>query len=176
MSHLRFRAAVIIVTIASAAYASPPSQRIRLGTVDKGPGTLSAARKYLEGRWDLVSYDLFPPDKEAVQLKGKGTLIYDDFGNLEMDVRVDEETARTLDELGIRTNNGTLLTKGRTVIDLPGRTLVFVLDGQPAFGEPAGPLALNRPRHWEVDESTLTLTTKGDDGKPLSVSKWRKLP
>ena len=33
---------------------------------------------------------------------------------------------------------------------------------------------MNRPRHWEVAGSLLTLTTRGDDGKPLSVGRWRK--
>jgi hypothetical protein len=91
-----------------------------------------------------------------------------------MDVRVDDDTALILEGVGIRTTDGVLSTKGRTVIDLQARTLVFVLDQQPAFGAPSGPLALNRPRHWEVKGNELTLTTKGDDGRPLSVSRWRK--
>jgi hypothetical protein len=40
----------------------------------------------------------------------------------------------------------------------------------------AGPLALSRPRHWEVQENLLTLTTKDESGKPLSVGKWRRMP
>ena len=150
-------------------------QRIKLGPVETGPGTLTAARKYLQGRWELVSYEILPPGQPPFHLKGKGTLIYDDFGNLEMEIRVDPETALILEKVDIRTTDGKLLTKGRTVIDMQARTLVFVLDGQAAFGAPSGPLALNRPRHWSVEGNELTLTTKGDDGKPLSVSRWKKL-
>jgi hypothetical protein len=34
---------------------------------------------------------------------------------------------------------------------------------------------VSRPRHWQVDGNVLTLTTKDDAGKPVSVSKWRKI-
>jgi hypothetical protein len=164
----------MIVTLAASTAAAPLEQRIRLGTVEKGPGTLSAARKYLEGLWTLVSYEIFQPGKPPLRLEGEGTLVYDDFGNLEMKVRVDKETALILEAMGIYTVDGALETKGRTVINLQARTLVFVLDGQPAFGAPSGPLALNRPRHWEVDGTMLTLTTKDDAGQPLSISQWKK--
>lgn len=163
----------MIVTLATAAPAAPQEQGFNR-EVETGPGTLTAARKYLEGRWTLLSYDIFPPGEPALRLQGKGTLVYDDFGNLAMDVRVDEKTALVLEAVGIQTTDGVLSTKGRTVINLQARTLVFVLDGQAPFGTPAGPLALNRPRHWQVEKNVLTLTTKADDGQPLSVSRWRK--
>ena len=164
----------MIVTVVSVAGGATLEQRNPRGPVETGPGTLTAARKYLEGRWTLLSYEIFSPGEPALRLEGEGTLVYDDFGNLEMDIRVDDTTALVLEGVGIRTTDGVLSTKGRTVIDLPGRTLVFVLDGQAPFGTPAGPLALNRPRHWQIEGNELTLTTKGDDGQPLSVSRWRK--
>ena len=37
-----------------------------------------------------------------------------------------------------------------------------------------GPLSLSRPRHWDVQGTLLTLTIQDDNGKPLSVAKWRK--
>jgi len=46
---------------------------------------------------------------------------------------------------------------------------------QPPAGAPSGPLALNRKRHWVVEGNVLTLTTKADDGKALSVAKWQKV-
>ena len=42
-------------------------------------------------------------------------------------------------------------------------------------GAPSGPLALNRKRYWVVEGNVLTLTTKADDGKDLSVAKWQKV-
>ena len=174
MSPILLRLAATILLATSVALAAPPQQRITLAPIESGPGTLAAARKYLEGRWTLLSYEILSPGKEPLRLEGEGTLVYDDFGNLEMDVRVDDKTALVLEGVGIRTTDGVLTTKGRTVINLQDRTLVFVLAQQPAFGVPSGPLALNRPRHWVVNDNELTLTTKGDDGQPLSVSRWKK--
>ena len=167
-------AAALAVFMASAAVAA--EQR---GPVDKGPGTLAAARKYLEGRWDLQTFDIMPPGQATIHLSkqtGKGTLIYDDFGNLEMDIKVDAPTAKLLAAAGIQTRNGSLYSKGKTAVDMQGHTLRFILEGQPPTGAPSGPIALNKLRHWQVDGNVLTLTTKDDAGKELSVGKWQKAP
>jgi hypothetical protein len=37
-----------------------------------------------------------------------------------------------------------------------------------------GPLATNRPRHWQVESNMLTLST--DNGHNLTVAVWRKEP
>jgi hypothetical protein len=149
------------------------------GPVDKGPGTLAAARKYLEGRWDLQTFDIMPPGQATIHLTretGRGTLVYDDFGNLEMDIKVDEPTAKLLGAAGIATKSGSLYSKGKTAVDMQGRTLRFILDGQPPTGAASGPIALNKLRHWAVDGNVLTLTTKDDAGKVVSVGKWQKAP
>ena len=174
MSRAHVGVIAIIVTFIWIVGAAAGGQRIKLGPVETGPGTLSAARKHLEGRWALLSYEIRQPDGEMLRLDGEGVLVYDDFGNLDMHIRVDDRTALVLEGAGIRTNDGVLSTKGRTAIDLQARTLAFVLDGQPAYGAPSGPLALNRLRHLEVAGNELTLTTRGDDGRSLSVSRWRK--
>jgi len=65
---------------------------------------------------------------------------------------------------------------GRTVIDLQNRTLTYFLAGQRSgYATGGGPLAPNRPRHWEVTGDVLTLTTKDDAGAPLSISTWKKV-
>ena len=72
---------VVALGIAHAGCAGAPSQRpVKGGPVDQGPQTLTAARKYLEGNWALESFEVYPPGKPAITLKGSGTLIYDDFG------------------------------------------------------------------------------------------------
>ena len=63
---------------------------------------------------------------------------------------------------------------GRTAIDMQARTLTYFIAGQAPLGAPSGPLALNRPRYWQVAGNILTLTTRGDDGQPLSVARWQK--
>jgi hypothetical protein len=55
---------------------------------------------------------------------------------------------------------------------MQNRTLSYVVPGQSG----TGPLALSRPRHWVVEGDLLTLSTKDDAGKPLSVGHWRRGP
>jgi hypothetical protein len=43
--------------------------------VDTGAGTLTSARKFLEGRWTLESFEVRPPGKAPILLKGQGTLV-----------------------------------------------------------------------------------------------------
>lgn len=152
----------------------------RTGPVTTGPGTLDAARKYLEGRWGLISYEVFPPGQSSVKITGgSGSLVYDAFGNLQMEIRVtDPKVAEELERAGIPLASGVISTSGRTAIDMQKRTITYFLQGEPPLltSRPGGPLSFRRPRHWEVDGDVLTLTTKGDDGMPVSVGKWQKSP
>ena len=153
-----------------------PVAALQRGPAETGPGTTAAARRYLEGRWSLISFDLFRPGEPSIRVPGSGMLRYDNFGNLDVEIRVDEDTAVRLEDAGIRTVRGVLSTSGRTVVDMQRRVLTYVLDGQPSVGARSGPLALNRPRHWQVEGNILTLTTKDDHGVPLSVARWEKVP
>ena len=151
--------------------AAPIKKPIDLGPVS---GSLTEARKYLEGRWTLESFEVHPPGKPVVTLKGQGTLTYDDFSNLAMEIRTDQATGDLLSAAGIDVQNGIISSRGRTALDMQNRTLTYILEGQPAAG--TGPLATNRPRYWQVDGNLLTLTTKDNAGNPASISKWRKNP
>jgi len=144
------------------------------GPVDKGPGTLESARKFLEGRWSLVSFEVFPPGKQPIALKGTGSLVYDNFGNLKMEIRTDSVTAELLATAGIPFQAGVIAQEGRAVVDMQNRTLTYVLPGDAPVGAPSGPLSTNRPRYWQVEGNILPLTTKDDKGKPLSVGRWQK--
>ena len=146
------------------------------GAVEVGPGSTDAARRYLEGRWGLLTYDIYPPKRPAIRLVGQGSLTFDRFGNLDVQIRVDPETAALLDMAGIASTNGILSIVGRVVVDLQARTLTYFLEGQPPLGAPSGPLALNRQRHWSLDDGVLTLITKGEAGDLLSVGRWQKAP
>lgn len=163
---------VVALGCANSCAAKPRERPIPLGSVETGPGTLTAARKFLEGRWTLESFEVYPPGKPPVVLKGSGMLLYDDMGNLRMEVRADEASADLLRAAGIDIRDGVISTEGRTAIDLQNRTLTYVLEGQAPLVE--GPLGMRHPRHWVVDETTLTLTTKDDTGRPLSVGRWKR--
>ena len=172
-------AGMTVLLVAAAGCAGAPRQKpINIGSpVETGAGSLTAARKYLEGRWGLESFEVRPPGKQPITLKGSGVLNYDDFGNLTMEIRADQATSDLLRAAGINIRDGVISTQGRTAIDLQNKTLTYFLEGQPASDRTGGgPLAPNRPRHWEVTQDLLTLTTKDDSGAPLSISRWRRTP
>jgi hypothetical protein len=164
-----------LVAAVSACAAAPLNKPIELGPVASGPGTLAEARKYLEGRWALESFELRPPAGQAlIPLKGTGVLNYDDFGNLRIEIRADQASSDTLRAAGLDIRDGVISTDGRTAIDIQRKTLTYFVEGQPAAS--GGPLSMSRPRHWEVTADTLTLTTRDDAGAPMSVSRWKRSP
>jgi hypothetical protein len=161
--------AAAFVTIGGCAH-----KNIGLGPVDTGAGTLAAARKYLEGRWELLSFEVHFPGRDAIQVNGEGTLLFDGFGNLAMEIRTDETTGQALSEAGIPIEKGRLSVKGRTAVDMAHQTLTFVPQGQPLIVPPSGPLAAIHPRHWTVEGDVLTVVTKDNLGNSTSVNRWRK--
>ena len=48
--------------------------------IEHGPDSITAARKFLQGRWALETFQVFPPGKPPITLKGAGTLDYDVYG------------------------------------------------------------------------------------------------
>ena len=164
--------ATVLFSMAGCAPA-PIKKPINLGPTETGAGSLVAARKYLEGRWSLESFEVYPPGKPKLTLTGQGVLTYDEFSNLKIEIRVDQATSDLLTNAGIDVGSGGIVSsEGRTAVDLQNKTLTYVIQGQPVG---SGPLALNRPRHWQVDGNILTLTTQDDAGKPTSVGRWKKL-
>jgi hypothetical protein len=161
---------VIAITSNTGCTAAPRQRPVELGPVGEGAGSLTAARKFLEGRWTLESFEVYPPGKAPIVLKGSGTLTYDEFGNLKMDIRADQASSDLLRAAGIDIRDGVISSEGRTAVDMQNRTLTYIVQGQTG----TGPLSPRRPRHWEVKENLLTLTTKDDNGKPLSVGHWRR--
>ena len=141
-----------------------------MGPVAEGAGSLAAARKFLQGRWALQSFEVFPPGKAPIVLKGAGTLNYDEFGNLQIEIRADQASGDLLRAAGIDIRDGLISSEGRTAVDMENHTLTYVIPGQAG----TGPLALSRKRHWDVKGDLLTLTTKDEAGKPLSIGLWRK--
>jgi hypothetical protein len=61
-----------------------------------------------------------------------GTLSYDEFGNMDVQIRVEPATADTLERAGITSDQGVISTKGRTAVDMQARTPTYVLTGQPS--------------------------------------------
>jgi hypothetical protein len=170
------RVFVLITVLAAGCTAAPRVRPVKMGPADE---SLESARTFLKGRWTLVSYEVFPPGRAPVQLgsAGTGTLTYDEYSNLDMQIRVtDQKVADALGAAGVPLRDGVISTTGRTALDLQNHKLTYILEGQPQLVSTAqmGPLAMNRPRYWQVEGETLILTTKDDSGKPLAISRWKK--
>jgi len=171
------RLVVSLVLVAAVSCTGAPRQRpVQGGPVDQGPESITAARKFLEGRWTLESFEVFPPGKPPITLKGSGTLNYDEFGNLRIEIRAEEKSADLLRAAGVETRDGTISSDGRTVVDMQNRTLSYILPGQTVGAAAAGPLSPSRPRHWEVKGDLLFLSTRDESGKPLSTGRWKRMP
>src|SRR6185436_8011249 len=98
---IQWPAIFLIAALAAGCTAAPRVRPVKMGPADE---TLEAARQFLKGRWTLVSYEVFPPGKAPVQLggAGTGTLTYDDYGNLDMQIRVtDQKIADALGAAGV---------------------------------------------------------------------------
>jgi hypothetical protein len=174
-----WRAAAVAALLAAAtACAAAARQRpLPLDRIESGPGTLAEARKFLEGHWTLESFEVRPPRGAPIAMRGSGVLNYDDFGNMRMEIRADEASSDLLRAAGINVRDGVISSDGRTVIDLPNRTITYFVEGQrSSTATGGGPLAPNRPRHWEVTSDTLTLTTRDDSGVPYAISRWKRSP
>ena len=170
------RVFVLMTVLAAGCTAAPRVRPVKMGPADE---SLEGARTFLKGRWTLVSYEVFPPGRAPVQLgsAGTGTLTYDEYSNLDMQIRVtDQKVADALGAAGVPLRDGVISTTGRTALDLQNHKLTYILEGQSQLVSTAqmGPLAMNRPRYWQVEGDTLILTTKDDSGQPLAISKWKK--
>ena len=163
---------LLMTAVAAGCGAKAGENPVELAPVDSGAGTLASARRFLEGRWALQSFEVFPPGKPPIVLKGSGVLVYDSASNLNMEIRADEASADVLRAAGIDIRDGVISTSGRTAIDLQNRTLTYVIQGQAPLIQ--GPLGIRHPRHWVVEGDTLTLTTKNEKGEPLSIGRWKK--
>jgi hypothetical protein len=152
-----------------------PAQKPHAQKQQTSSPSLGDARKFLEGRWSLDSFEVRPPAAAPIVLTGSGDLTFDNFANLRMEIRADQAASDLLRASGIEIRDGIISTDGRVAIDLQRRTLTYFLEGQrSSYKTGGGPLALNRPRYWEVTGDTLTLTTRDDSGAPLSISRWTR--
>ena len=166
---------VVVLASAVGCGAAAGERPAQGGPIDKGPESITSARKFLQGRWGLEQFEVFPPGKPPIILKGSGTLDYDDFGNLRIEIRADEQSADLLRAAGIEIRDGLISSDGRAVVDLQHRTLTYIMSGQAVGAPAAGPLSPSRPRHWEVKGDLLFLSTRDEAGNTLSTGRWKRV-
>ncbi len=86
----------------------------------------TAACTDLEGTWSLLSFTIYPPSGAPVEMKGEGTLSFDDFGYVMMTLDADAASAALLAEAGIPMEKNRFFTWGKTIVDKRNKTLKYV--------------------------------------------------
>ena len=182
----RFLPGLILGTCASlhlaACAGAPRTQAVPTTPINTGPESLQAARQALEGSWTLVSLDAAAQDGRRASVEAKGTFTSDAFGNLRIEYRVSEAGLKALAALGIDDPNPVISTSGRAAIDTQQQRLTYIPpDAATRAFDPAlaaarvDPFALERPYYYALGEDgILTLTTRHDNGRDASVSRWKK--
>jgi hypothetical protein len=177
-------AKVCLTIVVGACAGAPRTRPLDTKPVAEGPGTIEGVRKQLEGRWALVSLTMSGADGRSAPVDAGGQLVSDAFGNLEVEYRLSETGVKTLDGLGIKSPNPVINTSGTVVIDTTQQRITYVGEDfqkrafDPALAaQRANPFALERVRYYTFGtDGTLTLSTRYEDGKNASVSRWKKEP
>jgi hypothetical protein len=154
--------------------------------IDTGAGSVVAARKSLEGTWELLSLDVTALDGRQRMVEAGGKLVLDAFGNLDINYKIADAGLQALDSIGLKSPDPVISTTGKVVIDAGQRKVTYLGTGQQldkAFDadlakRKANPFALERTRYYSVDNTSgvLTLMTRYDNGKNAATSKWRRDP
>ena len=140
---------------------------VKMGDVNTGAGSLEAVRRQLQGSWELVSLAVVPQGGgEPVPLKARGTLTYDEYGNLTIDAHTDDPNAPQAAR-----SAGVLSFKGRAVIDAPKSELKLMdVTGNV---NPDEVLSIDRRRKYEFAAGTLKLSSIDEQRRPSApTAKW----
>ena len=100
-------------------------------------------------------------------------VVYDEFGNLSVQARIEEEGA-----VGSPGSELPFLNiSGRAVIDTVNQRLVFtgVEANAPLDDAPPAEVDLDRVRYYEFVDDLLTLSVRNSDGSVSATLTWRKI-
>jgi len=138
---------------------------------DAPTGGVEAIRRRLAGTWDLVALSASPETGGPLaEVTAKGTLTYDEFGNLTIDAHTTDPDAPVAAREVPRVS-----FKGRAVIDAPNSELKLMnLTGNV---DPNEVLTPDRRRKYEfVGGEELKLTTFDARGQVTAISTWKRHP
>jgi len=148
-------------------HAAPMNKPVAINT-EEGSGSLEAARRELTGTWDLLALEYAPrEDGVRVSLQAKGTLTYDEYGNLTIDAHTTDPAAPVA-----ALEASALSFRGRAVIDPQTRELKMMdLTGNV---DPNEVLSPERRRRYEITDGVLTLSSIDAQGRVMAISTWRR--
>jgi hypothetical protein len=135
---------------------------IKVGTVDTGPQSLEAARRQLEGTWELAALTSGPG---AAPLKASGRMTYDAYGNMSVKGTIE----------GVSSSAAALLDyQGRAVIDAAKQQLRLVGDAAPGAATPAE-MSADKLRQFAFEGDLLKISTIDASGAIIATATWRKV-
>ena len=160
----RVLALVCVAALAAASCKSTSNDRvIKMGKIDKGPGSLEYERRLLMGKWNIDRFEVLDAAGQYHPVKTQGWLTYDEFGNMVMSATLLEPIPGTspndlqpiLDFKGHITIDP---DKHEFHLDAPGAASKVDAGLQKVAGE-------NIVRKYEVTKDTLTVTYVTPEGK-----------
>jgi hypothetical protein len=167
MQPWRLLICVLLVAGVSGCAAAPRQRPIKGADVDTGPGSIEAVRRQLRGTWALTSYEVYQPSGKQ-EIGAQAQLTYDEFGNLKIDGQVAADQSRP----------ALLNYSGRVTID-PRASELHLMDIEGTAGSVpdsvARSLSPENTRHYELTQSTLTLTVVDREGKTTAKSMWKRV-
>jgi hypothetical protein len=145
--------------------ASPRSRPLQTSPIGD---SLQQVRKQLEGTWELVSLDIYPTaGSQPVRVAARGTLVYDAYGNLEINGEITDAAYATAAAPGV------LVSTGRAAIDVANRQ-IRLLDVEGNMAKVTPEISASRTRRYAFEGDLLRLTSLGTDGRVTAVATWKK--
>jgi hypothetical protein len=161
-------AAVGVLGAGCATPAAPRSRPVKMGDVDTGAGSLESVRRQLQGTWELVSLAVVPGGGGApVPLAARGTLTYDEYGNLTVDAHTNDPNAPQAAQ-----SANLLSFKGRAVIDA-AKSELKLMDVTGSV-DPNTVISTERRRRFAFEGDLLQLSSLQPDGQVAATATWKR--
>jgi hypothetical protein len=162
---------IVVVAILAGCKAQPRIRAVKAGDVDTGANSVEAARRQLEGTWDLETLETYAtPGGPATKSEGaSAVLTYDAYGNLEIMGKPGS--------LGSMPAAVELLTySGRAVIDPVKQELRLQAvkgntDPNATLGKEVG---VGRVRRYKIENGVLTISVLDPSGQVSATTVWKK--
>jgi hypothetical protein len=161
---------LIAACLAVGACKSAPRQRpVRMGPVDAGPGSVEAARRQLEGTWELVRLETHPAPGQVVPVDATARMTFDAFGNVKTEGSVPGGSAEA---------ERLLRFDGQVVIDpVKKEWRVVELTGQGKTNPDSLPpeIAADKIRAYAFEGDVLKLSMRDAAGRVTANATWKRV-
>ena len=147
--------------------AAPRARPVKMGPVDAGAGSVEAARRQLQGTWQLVELDILSPSGEKTPVQASGRLTYDDHGNIAMRGTITGSA---------QVDPSALNFEGRVAIDPDAHTIkLTAVTAKSADDKRVDPkLDASKTRYYTFEGDLLKTTLKDASGTSTAMATWKR--